>query len=198
MKNIHKLLLATVISMVSASSWAIPTIVAGETCGAPDRTATLSSSTSCSYDSAVNFGDTDIDNIFPADSWSKVSELEDPGSFTDGAFSATADNGWGSIPNGGTWSIDQSFWDIYDEAVISMHVGQGGGNPDAWAWLVTPETLNGSWSLSFVDGGSIKGGGLSNLKLWGRKSIAVPEPAVTSLLALGLAAMFATRRKTKT
>ena len=45
-----------------------------------------------------------------------------------------------------------------------MHVGKGGGNPDAFAWLITPGETSGTFSYERIAG---TGGGLSNLFLWG-------------------------------
>lgn len=200
MSNKMKLLMAVVLAAFSATSMAVPstpspTVVSGDTCGAPDRTATLTGASKCAYDEGINFGVADIQAIYPTDPWVAAGELTGDGS--NGFLKATADQGWGNIPNGGEWSISSTFWTMYDEAVITMHIGQGNGDPDAWAWLITPDTLSGDWSLEFVAGGSTKGGGLSNLKLWGRgDGTTVPEPGIVALLATGLLLMGVIRRKT--
>jgi hypothetical protein len=50
-------------------------------------------------------------------------------------------------------------------AVISMHVGNGNGEPDHFIWALSPGLLTGSWSYN---GNSplLGGGGFSNMKLY--------------------------------
>lgn len=194
MRQLINLIATLAVAAFSTSTFAVPTVVAGGTCGDPDRTATSTGASMCAYESAINFGAADIQAIYPTDPWVDAGELTGDG--TDGFFSATSNQGWGNIPNDGTWSISSAFWSTYDEAVISMHIGQGNGDPDAWAWLITPGTLSGDWSLSYIAGGSEKGGGLSNLRLWGRgNGTTVPEPGIVALLATGLLLTGLVRRR---
>lgn len=209
MNKIVEFLVAMVLATFSVSAFAIPTYVSGGTCGSPDRTATSSNASECVYDSGTNFNNaSDILGIYPGDAWTAAGEITANG--TDNYFSATSVDGWGNIPNSGTWTIDSDFWTAFDEAVISMHIGQGNGNPDTWAWaIITPADLTadlgGTWSLSFIstlcDGSddlSCAGGGLSNLKLWGRgDGTTVSEPGIVALLAIGLLGLAVTRRKMK-
>ena len=188
-----KLIITTIaLAVFSVNAWANP--IAGDTCGVPDRVAFLEGTQHCAYGE----DNPDADDLagYYGDDWMQISELT--GNGTDGLFSATVTTigGWDNIPNSGTWAIDASFWSMYGEAVISMHIGNGAGDPDHWAWLVVNEETYGNWSLDYIDGGTGKGGGLSNLKLWGR-GIAVPEPAVVWLLSFGLIGMMGMSRLRK-
>lgn len=127
------------------------------------------------------------------------------------ALNVTVTPGWGGNNASGTWTLLQSFWFTYGEAVISIHVG---GNPqnlpdDFAAFVITPKSLTGSWSYlqNPVTGG---GGGLSNFMLWGRGPAAcqpgqpcdppddkLPEPGTLALLGLGLLGIGASRRRAK-
>jgi hypothetical protein len=112
---------------------------------------------------------------------------EDTGTAS-GIFDVTLTSGvWGSGNAAGTWTItDPLFWVNYGMAAITMHVGNGGGDPDHWGWKLTPGQLTGLWEYNKISGG---GGGLSNLKLYsagtGTSNIPVPDGGST-LLALGI------------
>ena len=195
----QKSLAGLILVLASSFAYAIP--IAGGTCGEPDRVAGLTGATYCAYGDG-NFDVADI-NGFYGDGWTNVSELEtmaDDGtvfSLTDGYFSATADAGWGLIPNSGSWTIDATFWDMYDGAVISMHIGNAGEvSPDSWAWLIEDGATFGDWFVEYVSCETCTAGGLSNLKLWGiGGSTNVPEPGILWLLSAGLIAIGFARRK---
>lgn len=121
--------------------------------------------------------------------WFKEGELTGVG--TNDLLTVDADS-WGQDVTG-TWYIDASFWTMYSRAVITMHVGEGNGNPDAFAWLITPEEITGSFSYQDLDG---RGGGLSNMFLFGSGTPReIPEPQLAFLLLMGLASMFVARRR---
>jgi len=199
MLNTMKLIAMMGLVLFSVNATANP--VSGNTCPDPtvaneERTATLTNSQECAY-GLGNPDATDLGGYWAGDTWIKVSELTGDG--TDSYL--TVDGGsWGNIPTSGTWSISDSFWETYEEAVISMHVGEGSGNPDHWAWLIVDQANSGDWSLYFTDpcqvvGGCAGGGGLSNLKLWGRGTgTGVPAPGVLGLMALGLFGITFARR----
>ena len=161
-------------------------------CGDTYRQASLGSAESCE---AQTIGSTakkaDIDAIFGG-SWTKVGELKAAGG---NEWLSITGTGWGSGAASGTWAIDPAFWLTYGSAVISMHVGGGQKNAvDNFEWLVTPETLSGTWSYSKLTG---KGGGLSNIKLWGSgtPTVNVPEPGSVLLLLIGLLSVGVMRRR---
>jgi hypothetical protein len=132
-----------------------------------------------------------IDALFDdlGDPWVKEGEQTSPG--TNDLLTVTADS-WG-VDVEGQWFIDDSFWSTYSRAVITMHVGQGGGNPDAFAWLITPGETSGSFSYERISG---TGGGLSNMFLFGSGDpLRVPEPGTLALLGLGLLGLGVVRRK---
>jgi hypothetical protein len=89
---------------------------------------------------------------------------------------------WDESPVAGTWTINYSnFWSTFGAAVISMHVGNGGGDPDYFMWLITPGELTGTFGMTKNSGG---GAGLSNLKLFatGEPTRKVPDGGTTALL----------------
>ncbi len=162
------------------------------TCEPDDqRVATLSDAIECRTQNSINLNDSDdLNALFGTDyDWVKEGELTAEG--LNDLFSVDTDS-WG-IDVTGTWSIDESFWNTYGRAIITMHVGQGGGNPDAFAWLITPGETSGSFSYERVAG---KGGGLSNMFLFGSGTpdVKLPEPNVSLLLVIGLFSMFFARR----
>ena len=113
-------------------------------CGVGERTAFIGEvddSTVCETGSKNPKAD-DINVYFGGD-WSIVAELEggdgQTGFIGNSLFSADVTHGsWGNAPVGGTFSIGSDFWNTNDSAVLSMHIGNGGGEPDHFAWgLIT-------------------------------------------------------------
>lgn len=156
------------------------------------RVAILSDAVECNTANSINLNTSaDLNTLFSVNyTWVKEGELTGAGS--NDLFSVTS-NGWGTDVDG-NWFIDSSFWTLYSTAVITMHVGEGGGNPDAFAWIITPGETSGYFSYHRVDG---KGGGLSNLFLFGTgvPEIRVPEANQLLLLFLGLATILLARRR---
>lgn len=123
-----------------------------------------------------------------------VNEGELTGNGNNDLFSVS---GWGKENAGGNWQIDSSFWNTYGSALITMHVG--GGQKDAvdnFVWEVTPNTVLGTWTYDKLSG---KGGGLSNIKLWGsgKPTVKVPEPSAVLLMLIGLFSLGFARRIAK-
>jgi len=195
LKSVWKFLALSLVC--SCSSVAI----AGEiTCLPNDqRIATLSDAIECKTLNSVNLhSPAQIDALFDdlGSAWVKEGELTAAGS--NDLFTVTA-NSWATNVDG-QWSIAASFWETYGRAVITMHVGEGQGNPDAFAWLITPGTLTGDFSYERVAG---KGGGLSNLFLFGSGEPvkvdphSVPESNIALLLLIGLCSLVVSRRRSR-
>jgi len=184
MKN---LLLATMLVLAASHVSALPI-----TCGGADRTATLDSAEMCKVGTGNTLGNGSTINGHYGVTWSGVGSLTANGS-NDFLSASLTSGSWGGQHVEGLWSIDSSFWDIYAEAVISIHVGNGGGDPDHFAWLITENETSGTWSYDKLQGG---GGGLSNMKLWGRGvAIKVSEPGTLGLLSLAALGLVFSRRK---
>ncbi len=165
---------------------------------AATRTATLGSATA-GY--TLSLGNTakasDIDTLL-GPTWTERADVTAPGgstlkiTLTSGTFGSSG-------PDAGTWQIlDPNFWTTYGDAVITMHVGQGGDKTsiDNFVWQLTPGALSGSWSY---DGSALKAGGLSNFKLdtrgTGRQ---VPDGGLTGmLLGIGALALGVARKSVK-
>jgi hypothetical protein len=117
----------------------------------------------------------------------------DPGALSEGLLSITfTTGGWGGSNVAGTWTIDPSFWSLYGSAVIGWHVGNGGGDPDSFMFLIEPGATTGTWS--YKDGSG--GGGLSNVQLYGSGAPRnVPDGGTTvALLGLAIGGVVVARR----
>jgi len=170
-----------------------------------ERVAILGSATACgTLDSAnINSGAGVNAALGTSFTWGKEGEVS-PGDNATGThandlLSITLLAGsWGANSNiSGTWNIDPSFWTTYGKAAITMHVGQGNGSPDAFAWLITQGVTSGTFSYYDKDG---RGGGLSNMFLFGTQppvttgaSGNVPEPNHALLMVLGMLSVLAVR-----
>ncbi|WP_323816085.1 hypothetical protein [Cellvibrio sp. NN19] len=129
--------------------------------------------------------------------WVKEGELT--GNGTNDLFSVSLTSGsWGNSDVAGTWSIDSSFWTLHGLAVITMHVGEGNGDPDYFAWAIEKGATSGTFSYTDLDG---RGGGLSNLFLFGggvpttTTNIPLPESGMGMLMLIGLASVLFARRR---
>jgi hypothetical protein len=179
--------------LVLVTGWCASFAFAGVITCLPDnqRVATLSDAIECKTLNSVNLNSpAQIDALYDdlGDPWVKEGELTGAG--INDLFTVAADS-WG-VDVEGQWYIADSFWDTYSRAVITMHVGHGGGNPDAFAWLITPGETSGYFSYERISG---TGGGLSNLFLFGSGTpiLRVAEPNIVLLLFMGLLSLFVAR-----
>lgn len=164
------------------------------TCSGDDRTATLNSAEACFTGTGnTNGNGKQINSYFnDLEPWAQVGEVTT--NSTSGLLSVKLTSGqWGSTSIRGNWRISSYFWLSYGSAVISMHVGNGGGDPDHWAWLITSGETSGTFSYEKLQG---SGGGLSNLMLWGAGPLTlVSEPSGLLIMVLGIIALGFNRRK---
>ena len=131
------------------------------------RSATLDSAVAGSgHTGSGNATVTDIEGYYGGD-WTERGSVESgsgSGLFSDGLLSVNVTSGqFGVNKASGTWTVSSSFWTTYGEGAISIHVGNGNGEPDHFAWKLTPGLLSGTWDY---DGTPLRGGGLSNIKLY--------------------------------
>jgi hypothetical protein len=142
---------------------------------------------------------TQVEAAFGGD-WTEVGSVEVAGDpVTHGMLTINFTEGQvGAKKAAGTWAISSAF--DYGDLAISMHVGNSKDTaptePDHFIWLVLTGgpggPFNGTWTY---DGTDIKGGGLSNIKAYGRNAVTVTEPGTSvGLLFTGLAALAVLRR----
>ena len=156
------------------------------------RTATLSSAVAGATNSTTGSGNATVSEVeaFFGGDWTE--RADGTGAGINGWLNINVLSGtFGSKKVSGEWTItNAAFWTTYGMGSISMHVGNGGDDgPDHFIWKLTPGTQAGSWSY---DGTGLKGGGLSNLKLY---STGLPSPTGppnvpdggTTLVSLGVA-----------
>ncbi len=190
MSRLWKLALA----LTFTGMWAAVAMATPVTClPNAERVATLDSAVICLTGNDDNIHSPAQVSALFGGVWVKEGELTGNGS--DDLFTVALTSGsWGGNDVAGTWSLDSSFWSTYGLAVITMHVGHGNGNPDYFAWSVTPGVTSGSFSYKDLDG---RGGGLSNLFLFGSGTsiTRLSESGVGLLWAIGLFAVILARRR---
>jgi hypothetical protein len=177
------------------------------TCGSSQRTASFDAATACVTGLNNPKVSTINTNFSSTTGWVNAGELTSDGDNQYLSASLTSGS-WGSSPVEGSWLIDPDFWMTYNQAAISIHVGNGGGDPDYFSWLVEDQATSGLWAYTLHEG---KGGGLSNIKLWGADtasiltststststSNSVSEPAILAMFALGVFGLSVSMRSSK-
>jgi hypothetical protein len=180
------LVLGVYAASASASSITCPTV------GSPSRQATLSGAIDCQTVGQVNGTPnvTDVEALFGGE-WIEAGTLSGTSGTDDWLTGLVTSGSWGSLPVSGTWAVGQGFWDLFPRAVISFHLGNGGGDPDWFFFEIGPGATDGVFSINRLSG---TGGGFSNMVLWAdpmggtptEQESAVPEPATLALLGTGL------------
>ena len=160
------------------------------------RTASLGSADAIGYTGSGNATAAIVTGHTGGAAWTEVGSVAGgsggPGTYINGGLTVVVTSGnWGDKgPLSGTWTINNAnFWTTYGDAAISLHVGNGGGGPDHFVWVLTDFGTTGNWSYN---GTGLGGGGLSNLKLYGRGTGTTPQPSPvpeggTTVALLGLA-----------
>lgn len=108
-------------------------------------------------------------------------------------FTGIAGGSFTQTGSTGTFSLDASLWQTWNEIAIGFKFGTG-NQPDEWfVYLLNPLVSSGAWEFVNMFG---TGGGLSHVQLYGgERNTNVPEPGTLALLAMGLVGAAVSRRR---
>lgn len=96
-----------------------------------------------------------------------------------------------SSEGAGTWEFDSSLWSNFDTIALGFKFGAGEQGDNWFVYELMPNVSDGNWAYFG------KGPGLSNIALYGKESVSVPEPGTLGLLGLGLVGFTLARRKNR-
>jgi hypothetical protein len=86
---------------------------------------------------------------------------------------------------GGSWTINDGVWDMYDQIMIVLDSkGKGKAKPNYLGYLLKESDLDGFYKTPFFSNG--KDLKINELTVYGSIAAAVPEPTTTVLFLLGL------------
>lgn len=127
-----------------------------------------------------------IINGYYGGTWTQVGSCEAADPCVNGVLTvAFTEGGWNSNATRGTWTISSAF--LFKDLVISMHVGNGQGEPDHFVWKIAEDGVPGppyAGTWSYTRGGT-GGGGFSNIKAYGRDAITSVPDGGTTLALMG-------------
>ena len=188
--------------------WAASADAASITCptaGTFDRQATMTNVEACKYVGPIT-GTPDASSVATQFGGSWTNEGGVTGNASNDLLTVGLNSGaWGALPVAGTLNLDDAFWSMYGRAVITIHLGNGSGDPDWFFFELTHGATAADFSVVKISGG---GGGLSNINLWGSGTpfeqcdepctpVVTPEPGSLLLLGTGLM-VFAARLRRRT
>lgn len=92
----------------------------------------------------------------------------------------------------GTFCFDPSLWDDWSNIARDFQFGSCNRPDEGFMLLLTPSTSFGTWRFVNVFD---RGGGLSDVRIYGTLDTHLPEPGTLALLGLGLLATTLVRRR---